>query len=81
MTRIKKKSQASIAITQSFPAPKWLGFHKNISPCSLNSVEEQCWAHGAKIDISKIQRQNKARSDKLEDFSLFKEVTWLPGKF
>ena len=48
MTRIKKKSQASIAITQSFPAPKWLGFHKNISPCSLNSVEEQCWAHGAK---------------------------------
>lgn len=47
MTRIKKL-QGSIAITQSFPAPQWLGSIKNISPCSLNSVEVQCWTRGAK---------------------------------
>lgn len=33
MSRIKKKIlQARIAITQRFPAPKWLGFHKKHIP-------------------------------------------------
>lgn len=57
MTRIKKKNcrVALLSPKVSQLLSGW-GSIKNISPCSLNSVEVQCWTRGAKKK-GKVARQ------------------------